>query len=417
MPEITIDVMADGRRWRVHTADAAVAAILLVLLAYYGIGSVTLSEPGLPGPDPAAYALGIAATLPLLFWRRFPVLVFGVVAGAVAGYLALGYAFGPVMFQLIAATTLLTWKRRGRPLLWVSAGYGVVLIGAFLVRYMRLTRDPVQLLVHWPASALLWLVLPAVVGVSLRLRQEAAARARVERSRRAAAEEQLRMAQELHDVVGHGLAVIAMQAGAGRHVLERDPQRTGQALTAIQETARTTLDGLRAEVATLHTDGAQTGDAAGAGDGRDADRLNPRDGIADLPRLVERIRSGGVTVELDCDPELDPPSLPAETDRAAYRIAQESLTNVLRHAGPRAAARLQVRTTGADLLVEVTNTEPARAGGRAVTSEVVPGVGIRGMRARARRLGGRVDAARRAGGGFRVSARLPLPALSPARRS
>lgn len=395
-----------------------VVVLLLLLLADYGTGSAALGRPGLPEPDVTAYVLVIVAALPLLVWRQFPAPVFGVVAGAVAVYLAMGYAFGPIMLQLMIATGLLTWKRRGRLLLGVGAGYGALLAAVFTVRCLRLSLDPLGMLLHWPVSALLWAVLPAAVGMSLRIRQEAAARVRVEQSRRAASEEQLRMAQELHDVVGHGLAVIAMQAGSGQHVLGRDPDRARQALQAIQETARTSLDGLRTEIAALRTVGIHDHEALGDAGVSDAspDRrrsapLRPHEGIADLLRLVERIRSGGLAVEVDLDARLDPETLPAAVDNAAYRIVQEALTNVLRHAGTQATARLRVRAAGENLLVEVTNTGTGVDADLPVPT-VTPGVGMQGMQDRARRVGGRVEASPRPGGRFRVTAQLPLPALT-----
>jgi signal transduction histidine kinase len=327
------------------------------------------------------------------------------------------------MLQLMLATVVLTWRMQGWPLVRVSIGYGVVLIGAFTIRYELLANDPAGFLLRWASSVFLWLMLPAVVGVALRFQQNAAARIRAERARRAAAEEQLRIAQELHDIVGHGLAVIAMQASAGQHVLERDPQRAGQTLAAIQDTARTALDELRAEVANLHTSAptaridAGADDAAGSAISRSLAPLHPTEGIADLPRLVDRIRSGGIPVVLDIDPQLDPRSVPADADHAAYRITQEALTNVLRHGGPQATARVEVRSMGTDLMIEVINTAPRQHDASQGEPDIVAGMGIRGMHRRAQLLGGRAETERRPDGSFRVSARLPLPVPAPARSS
>jgi signal transduction histidine kinase len=401
------DMTAKTIPWRIHLVDAAVV-VLLLLFAGYGIGSAALGEPGMTAPDAVEYVLGVMATVPLLFWRRFPLTAFGLVAGAVAVSVALGYDFGPVMFQLMLATAVLTWTVRGWPLVRLGIGYGVVLIGAFAIRYVLLATDLTAFLLRWASSAVLWLVLPAVVGVALRAQQETKARVRAERARRAAAEEQLRIAQELHDLVGHGLAVIAMQASAGQHVLERDPERAGQALSAIQDTARAALDGLRAEVASLHPHDPSSDDS-GAGGAAPAPR-HPGDGISQLPRLVERIRGGGVSVVLDIDPGLEPVS--ADTDHAAYRIAQEALTNVLRHGGPQAVAHVDIRSTENELTVEVTNTalrgHSTPAHEQRFVAGVGTGVGISGMHRRARQLGGQVETGCRPDGGFRVSARLPL---------
>jgi signal transduction histidine kinase len=198
-------------------------------------------------------------------------------------------------------------------------------------------------------------------------------------------------------------------------VLERDPHRAGQALTAIQDTARTALDELRAEVASLQPSTSVPEIGAGAEDAARSPR-HPDGGIADLPRLIDRIRSGGIPVVLDVDPLVGTRPVPAATDHAAYRIVQEALTNVLRHGGSRAAAHVEVLWTDADLVVEITNTSPRRLDGATAGTTVSPGMGIRGMRRRAQLLGGSVDAGKLTDGGFRVSARLPLGSPVPAHR-
>jgi signal transduction histidine kinase len=397
--------MAASTPWRIHAIDVAVVALLL-LLACYSIAA--LPEPDLPTPDVAEYALGVVATVPLLLWRRAPVVTFCLVAGAVAVTVAVGYAFGPVMLPLMLATVMIAWRLQGWSLYRVGLGYGAALLAAFAVRCALLADDQAGFLIRWTTSALLWLALPAGVGAALRIRQQATARIRAERARRAAAEEQLRIAQELHDVVGHGLAVIAMQASAGIHVIERDPARAAQALTTIEETARDALDGLRAEVAGLRPLASSTRDigisaAPGA-------PLRPSGGLAELDQLVSRIRGGGVDIVLDLDPPLSSRSLPAETDHAAYRIVQEALTNVLRHAGAGAIARVVIRCTMTELTIEVTNTLPRPT----ADSHGGGGMGIRGMRSRAERLGGRVEAGLGADGKFRVLAALPVSAPVPA---
>jgi signal transduction histidine kinase len=242
-------------------------------------------------------------------------------------------------------------------------------------------------------TAAVWVALPAAVGVAVRIRRESSARVREEQARRAVSEERLRMAQEVHDVVGHGLAVIAMQAGAGLHVLDRDLEKARAALRAIQATSRESLDGLRAELAVLR------GDKGSAEDG--APR-RPSVGLSDVRLLVDRVRSCDLDVRLD----LEEPARQVgnEADLAAYRIVQEALTNVLRHAGPEATARVRIREVHARLLVEVTDTGHGPAAG-----DVHQGSGISGMRSRAEDLGGSVEVVARAGGGVQVTAWLPLP--------
>jgi signal transduction histidine kinase len=226
-------------------------------------------------------------------------------------------------------------------------------------------------------------------GSAARVRTESWRGVRAEQARRAASEEQLRMAQELHDVVGHGLAVIAMQAGVALHVLDRDPDKARESLEAIRTMSRESLDGLRTELAQLRAGG-------------DAER-RPLPGVDDLALLVQRVREGGVDVRLEVTGPVA--ELPTEVGAAAYRIVQESLTNVLRHAGADAAT-VVVRASEARLEVEVTD----RGHGGTPAAD---GSGIRGMRERATALGGTLDAGPASGGGFRVRAVLPLsPATS-----
>jgi signal transduction histidine kinase len=217
-----------------------------------------------------------------------------------------------------------------------------------------------------------------------------AADLRGEQSRRAVSEERLRLAQEVHDEVGHGLAVIAMQSGVALRMLDRDLAQVRQALEAIQAASRDALDGVRAELAAL----------------REPERpgapLRPATGLAELPALAARIRATGLPVTVDIDDTVTDLGLPAEVDRSAYRIVQESLTNVLRHGGPGATARVRVAVDASTLRLEVTDTGRGAAPGAS-------GQGIDGMRTRAEALGGSLEAESSTDGGFAVRARLPVP--------
>jgi signal transduction histidine kinase len=388
---------AEGARARVRAGDVGVAAVLLVF-GMVGSGPAGENQPDALTPDLLAYLLVALAAVSLVAWRWLPVHVFVVAAGALAVYLALGYPFGPILFSAAVATAGLAARRPLR-LVAVLAVLDVVVVGgALLLRAGEL--GPVGWftgLTHLLTAAV-WVALPAAVGVAVRTRRESAARVREEQARRAVSEERLRMAQEVHDVVGHGLAVIAMQAGAGLHVLDRDPDKAREALRAIQATSRESLDGLRAELATLRGDGSG-GNGPGGGDA--ATPRRPSVGLADVRMLVERVRSGGLDVRLD----LDEPGHPIgdEVDLAAYRIVQEALTNVLRHAGPGATARVRVREQRGSLLVEVADT------GRGPSADgLAEGSGIAGMRHRAERLGGSVEVTARPGLGVQVTAWLPL---------
>lgn len=191
------------------------------------------------------------------------------------------------------------------------------------------------------------------------------------------------MAQDLHDGVGHGLAVIAMQAGVALHVLEREPERARASLQAIRDTSRESLQALRAELSRL-----------APGPDEPAAR-RPHNGMADLPGLVGRVRAGGLAVRLDQTHD----TVPDAVGTVAYLVVQESLTNVLRHSGA-SAAEVTTRVDDAGGLL-ITVIDNGRGG------QVHEGMGIRGMRARVQALGGSI-AIGSSPGGFTVRARLPL---------
>jgi signal transduction histidine kinase len=180
-----------------------------------------------------------------------------------------------------------------------------------------------------------------------------------------------------------------MQAGVALHVLDRDSAKARQALEAIRATSRASLDGLRVELDALRSPH------------RTAGPRRPAPGLADVDVLVERIRAGGVEVETRID---GLGSVPPQVDAAAYRILQESLTNVLRHSdGP--TARVRIHRSADAVVVEVTDDGPAKAEASLPPSA---GTGIRGMRARAEEVNGTFEAGPRPEGGFAVTARLPV---------
>ncbi|GGV15089.1 two-component sensor histidine kinase [Streptomyces litmocidini] len=238
------------------------------------------------------------------------------------------------------------------------------------------------------------LLTAGLLGRSVRERRSHAAELRVATAAEAVAAERLRIARELHDVVAHSIGVIAIQAGVGRRVIDTRPAEARNALATIETTGRETLAGLR------RTLGALRGAAA---DGRPAPR-DPAPGLADLERLAASTADAGVRVELRHlgNPDV---SLPPEVDLAAYRIVQESLTNVVRHAAV-PTCRVTVERRADTLLVEIADdgrgTPCAEPGG---------GYGLVGMRERAALLGGSLSAGPRPGGGFHVTALLPLPDL------
>ena len=258
-----------------------------------------------------------------------------------------------------------------------------------------------------PAAALFvaaWLVVLVAAAEAARMRQERrteAAAARQLEARHRADEERLRMARELHDVIGHNISLINVQAGVGLDLMDTQPEQARAALAAVKTVSGQALGELRAMLSVL----------------RDADEDAPRSpapGLARLPDLISLTGPAGLAVTTDVTGS--PPALPAAVDLAAYRIAQESLTNVARHAGP-TTVTVRVAYGEHDLCLEITD-DGCGAGTHGTLNGGVPtasmpgdgagGTGIPGMRERALALGGQLEAGPRPGKGFQVRARLPL---------
>jgi signal transduction histidine kinase len=363
------------------------AAVPLLLIGLAGTAPAGQAQAHAPRDvDAVAFGLVVLAVGAVVLRRRWRWAAVGLNAGAVAAYIWLGYPFGPILLTVpvLTLTTAVHWPRRR-----AAAALALQVVLVFGASALRVATHDGE---TWPELLRAWTVWSAILaaafatGSAARVRAESWRGVRAEQARRAASEEQLRMAQELHDVVGHGLAVIAMQAGVALHVLDRDPGKARESLEAIRTMSRESLDGLRTELAQLR---------AGAGD---VPERRPLPGVTDLALLVQRVREGGVDVRLQVTGPVD--GLPTDVGAAAYRIVQESLTNVLRHAGADAAT-VVVRAADARLEVEVID----RGGGGAPGPD---GSGIRGMRERATALGGTLDAGPASGGGFRVRAVLPL---------
>jgi signal transduction histidine kinase len=220
----------------------------------------------------------------------------------------------------------------------------------------------------------------------LRRRAEAAERAPAEEARRAVAEERARIARELHDVVAHSVSVMVVQVAGVRRLLPPEQERERQALETAEKTGRQALAELRRLLGVLRTE-------AGRPD------LRPQPGLATIEQLMEQVRGAGLPVELAVEGE--PVELPPGIDLAAFRIVQEALANALEHAGP-AHAWVRVRYAAGELELTVSNDGRTAAAGA--------GYGLVGMKERVNLYGGRLEAGPRDGGGFSVSASLPLEA-------
>lgn len=366
---------------------------VLVVLVISVLGTVMRdAHETYPQPSVWAGVLAFVAVVPL-FWRESrPELTVVVNTAAVATYFAAspGFPDGPIYLSIFFSTYAIVSRRPSRTWLPYAGAALVAILLALLVREVRVDSTSNLGIV----ARLVWFAMvdtaSAALAVALRSRRET----RAEQARRAATEEQLRMAQDLHDGVGHGLAVIAMQAGVALHVLDQDPTAARRSLEAIRDTSRESLDALRAELQRLSP---ATGEAA---------PRTPRNGLGDLEVLAGRVRAAGVQVRLDVAAGPVPP----EVDATGYVVVQEALTNVLRHADA-SVADVQVRRVG-DVL-EITVTDDGRSDdGRARHTEADhgEGLGIPGMRSRVQALGGSLEAGPRPEGGFEVRAVLPLTA-------
>jgi signal transduction histidine kinase len=234
-----------------------------------------------------------------------------------------------------------------------------------------------------------------LIGNSIRQAQTQAELLRAQAAAQTVMAERLRIARELHDIVAHSIGIIAIQAGSGRSVLDARPDQAREALATIEATSRETLSGLRRMVTGLR----RAEPEPGAGQAP----LGPAPGLAGIDRLAVTTLDAGVQVDVDWRGSREP--LPADIDLSAFRIIQEAVTNVVRHAG---TGQCQVLIDQRDGQLSIEVTDSGRGGSPAGT-----GYGITGMRERATLLGGDFSVGPRPGGGFRVAARLPVPA--PAR--
>ncbi|MFC8617512.1 sensor histidine kinase [Micromonospora purpureochromogenes] len=365
-----------GGRRQEAAADLALAVVLL-LLGLLATGPAGRNQPGATPVDLGCLALVTVATLALTGRRLAPRATLAVVTVAVSAYLVLGYPYGPVLLTFLVAVYTVAVRLPIRPAaVAAAAALAVILVHVFWSRGASLGLPGVL-----PGSA--WVVVPFALGVAVRTNRETVARARAEQARRQADEERLRIAQEVHDVVGHGLAAISMQADIALHLLPKRPEQAEAALTAISRTSREALDELRVTLGAV----------------RRGTERGPVPGLARLDALRERLAGAGLAVDLRVTGE--PRPLPGAVDLAAYRVVQEALTNVLRHARV-AAARVRVDYGREELVVEVTDRGVGAAG--------AAGHGLAGMRERVTALGGSLTAGPGPDGGFRVSARLPMEA-------
>ncbi|MYW17146.1 sensor histidine kinase [Streptomyces sp. SID2955] len=369
------------------TLIAAAMAVVAVLL-----GRESRSQ-GWPELDARAYVLVALAHLPVALRGRRPLAVFAVAETAAAGYVSLGYwpvvcTFGPMLALYTVASV------RSLRAALVCAGC----LAAFWVYAGVVSRSPSMASVCGQAllycSVLVWFGYLARRSAELtrRLRAEQA-----ERARRAVAEERGRIARELHDVVAHHMSVISVQAGLARFVFDSDPGKARGALGTIADTSGEALEELRRMLQVLREEDPEAPERA------------PMPTLARLGELLDRVRAGGLPVDLAVEGTAR--ALPPGVELCAYRVVQEALTNAIKHAGP-ARARVELCYGAHELTVRVTDdgegADPARV-------PAGTGHGLIGMRERAKLYGGTITVGPRSQGGYEVRLTVPTSAAGPGR--
>jgi signal transduction histidine kinase len=391
-----------AEQWRARRGERRrpllFSPVLLAAIQLIGCTLAARSQPQATALDWLGYVLLIAGPLALLVRRSQPLLALAVGLGAAVAYAAVGYPNGPFF---VAAIVLLFSSVRRTP-----RGMTQVVCGLAYLSYVALAFGPYTVDGHvlMPPSLAHYVMVGAWFAVALALAeasrfrgervaeyaraQAEATRARQEQSRRQASDARLQIARELHDVLGHHLSLINVRAGVGLHLMDTRPDEARAALDAIKTASAEALREVRGVLASLTPDGPQA-------------PLAPAPGLAEVASLAEDARAAGLAVRLDVTG--DAVKVPAAVDRAAYRIVQEALTNVRRHAGPEATAAIDIAYADGQLHIRVDND-----GAVVVPADASAGSGVPGMRERAAAVGGSVTARPRPEGGFRVDATLPL---------
>jgi len=358
--------------------------VLVVQLTGAAVSDVHAHAFNPPHPlGPLAWALLAAGPVALVARRRYPVpVLWATLAATLPWSSAAGWAQISFIIAFFVAAT--AGKRYWAWLVLAINFAWAIWLAPLVYGYPIPPVNDALLLAGWVLAV-------AIAAEAYRFRTERVAATRVSRQidqRRQQSEERLRVARDLHDVIGHNISLINVQASMGLDLIDSQPEQARAALGAIKSASKEALEELRTMLTTLRQDD-------------DAPR-SPAPGLDRLPELIELTRAAGLNVEVEVAGKALP--LPAAVHLAAYRIIQESLTNVARHAG---RARVMVRVSYDDGAVHVEIDDdgkvPSREG-----SAIGTGSGITGMRERAAALGGDLSAGFRHGGGFRVSARLPV---------
>jgi len=380
-------------RWP-RTADTVLAIVVFLTIAFV-TGNESNDDLAIrPISDLAIdefFVLAMASGA--IYWRRSrPMVVLGVTL--VASALSLGFGYSEVV-GIAMIVALYSVGRYATNDQWSHIGLG----GAFALVGFTVLIDEVTVAeirsgtpeaIAGVTFGFFLMFVVWYIGRRIRFRGERAAqleREQAAQARRVVAEERTRIARELHDIVAHRVSLMTVQAGAAKTVAADDPERAIQAMEAVEQAGRQALDELR------HLLGVLRPEAEG-------ESLAPQPGLADVPRLIDQFEEAGLDISFTMDGAQT--ELPSRVHLSTYRIVQEALTNVLKHAGP--SARTEVRLSSDDhgVGIEVLDN------GHGVTTLPGAGQGIVGMRERALLLGGSLEAGPRPGGGFQVVAHLPI---------
>lgn len=331
--------------------------------------------------DLPGVTLVVIAAASLLLRRRRPIITLAVVTASVMTYLSLGYPYGPVLVTFVLAVYSVARHRPFRP---AALATGIAILVLLSHVYLRDGAEPS--LAGVPV-AVAWAVVPFAIGFAIRQRGHATARDREAQLQRRVDAERLRLSRDVHDVVGHGLAAINLQASVALRSADRDDprarERTRDALAAIESASAASLDELRSVLAGL------PGEAA---------PHQPAPGLSGLPALVERMSAPGSPVTLRIEGATAP--LTGAPDLAAYRVAQEALTNAVRHGtgGPITVVITHAPDAVTLAVENLAPSDPPRGAS--------PGMGLPGMRDRLAAVGGSLTTSD-GGGRFRLRAHIP----------
>lgn len=324
-----------------------------------------------------------------LYWRRrLPERVHGLVLGTSALAMSFNYLQGPIFALAISLYNLGRYSDDDRnSAIGLAAAYVLLVAGEITFSGLSSSDFPELFLpfIFWYAGRRL-----RARGEYLRVLQERAEhleREQMVEAERAVAAERTRIARELHDIVAHQVSLMTVQAGAAKTIADSDPQAAARAMSAVEVAGRQALDELRHLLGVLRPDS-------------ENEEMGPQPGRADLPRLIEEVERAGLAVSLLLNDGHQ--RLPARIELSIYRIVQEALTNVLKHAGPGTEAEVRIRIDDRVVVIDIEDN------GVGKTRLPGSGHGVAGMRERAQLLGGTLEAGPRAGGGFSVIARIPV---------